>query len=372
MTKICHMTSAHSSQDVRIFHKECISLQKAGYQTYLVASGENRIEQNVVVCGVGDLFNSRLKRMLLLTRKVYRRALELNADIYHIHDPELLPFAIKLKKRGKIVIFDSHENILKQIEEKAYIPKHLRKIANKCFSDFYAKAFKKMDAIITVDPLIGKEYEVFSHEVVIVSNYPCYQETYKKIDHNNDIFTICFAGGISPQWNHETVIRAIEPIENIRYIICGKGNNFYMNQLKCISGWDKVDYQGVVNHDAALRLLSESDMGIALCSYSKNTNGKIGTLGNTKLFEIMMLSLPLLCTDFDVWKDIVETNKCGICISPTDVEAVRAGITFYINNKIEAGKMGKRGKKAVENLYNWEKENEKLLKLYQKLESRIR
>ena len=38
MIKVCHMTSAHKSSDVRIFEKECVSLaKKEEYEVYLLS-----------------------------------------------------------------------------------------------------------------------------------------------------------------------------------------------------------------------------------------------------------------------------------------------------------------------------------------------
>ena len=59
---------------------------------------------------------SRMARMLLTTKRIYKKSLEQDADIYHLHDPELLPYALKLKRKSKCVIFDSHENILEYME----------------------------------------------------------------------------------------------------------------------------------------------------------------------------------------------------------------------------------------------------------------
>lgn len=42
MIKVCHMASAHGIEDDRIFHKECVSLAKAGYEVYLVERGEGK------------------------------------------------------------------------------------------------------------------------------------------------------------------------------------------------------------------------------------------------------------------------------------------------------------------------------------------
>ena len=63
MIKVCHMTSAHAPGDVRIFHKECVSLAKAGYQVYLVQRGESFEASGVHVIGVGQPSGGRLTRM---------------------------------------------------------------------------------------------------------------------------------------------------------------------------------------------------------------------------------------------------------------------------------------------------------------------
>lgn len=102
MKKVCHMTSAHPSSDIRIFNKECVTLSRAGYKVFLAAHGEEYTEQGVSVQSVGQAYSSRMKRMLFASRNIYRKALEIDADIYHFHDPELLPYALKLKKKRKV------------------------------------------------------------------------------------------------------------------------------------------------------------------------------------------------------------------------------------------------------------------------------
>ena len=114
--KVCHISSAHAPNDTRIFHKQCASLARAGYDTTFVVKAKDpqsvgeTTEKGVRVIQVPVDNSSRLKRMLFGTKAVYQKALEVDADIYEFHDPELLPYGLKLDRRGKRVIFDSHED----------------------------------------------------------------------------------------------------------------------------------------------------------------------------------------------------------------------------------------------------------------------
>lgn len=128
MIHVCHMTSAHASDDTRIFYKECVSLAKAGYEVSLVARGPAVRRPASGSWAWACPSGGRLFRMLFFARRIYRQALALDAEVYHLHDPELLPYGLRLKRRGKVVIFDSHEFTAQAILEKHWLPKPLRRI----------------------------------------------------------------------------------------------------------------------------------------------------------------------------------------------------------------------------------------------------
>ena len=153
--KICHLTSVHSAKDVRIFVKECRSLAFAGYEVTLIAPNAfNEVVDGVSIVGVNISYANRLYRIFKASNIVFSKALEIDADIYHIHDPELLPYGVKLKKIGKKVIFDSHEDVPKQILNRRWLPILFRNIVSFAYKIYEKKCLKIFDAVISVNNTI--------------------------------------------------------------------------------------------------------------------------------------------------------------------------------------------------------------------------
>ena len=119
MIKVCHLSSAHHRFDTRIFYKQCQSLASDNRLVSLVIADGlgNEIKDDISIFDVGKQKN-RFRRIFRTTNDVYKKALELNCDIYHFHDPELIRTGLKLKKVGKKVIFDIHENIVNYKDSK--------------------------------------------------------------------------------------------------------------------------------------------------------------------------------------------------------------------------------------------------------------
>ncbi|MHB8962860.1 MAG: glycosyltransferase, partial [Saccharofermentanales bacterium] len=134
--KVCHVTSSHPRYDVRIFRKECCSLAKAGYDITLLVNdcSEDEVVDGVKIVSTRFAPRSRFGRIILSTGRIRRLALSIDADIYHFHDTELLPTASMLKRKGKTVIFDFHEDVAQQILHKEWIPGFFRRTASGIYS----------------------------------------------------------------------------------------------------------------------------------------------------------------------------------------------------------------------------------------------
>ncbi len=363
--RICHVTCVHKRYDVRILEKECVSLAKNGYETFLVLNDNLPDEhyKGVNIVSTGFVPKSRGERLLRSARKVLKKALEIDAELYHLHDPELLSIATKLTKRGKKVIFDSHEDTEIQIKDKQWIPSFFRGIVSKTFACYFKSKAKNLSGIVTVTPAFVEKFKQYNNNVILVTNYPLLEEKEStdisiKLPESDYVF---FAGDISEQWNHEIIVKAVEKC-GLKYCIAGKGEANYISML-CENAC--VEYLGVIPHDSVKQYLANAVAGMALSTGTQA--GTEGTLGNTKLFETMLSSRPVICTNYRLWKEIVDTFNCGISVNPRDVESIVSAIRYLKDNSEEADEMGKNGKSAICDKYNWGTQEKELLDLYKKI-----
>lgn len=374
--KVCHLTSAHPAKDGRIFYKECSSLANEGYDVTLIAAGaENELCNDVRIIGVPKA-NNRLERIIVTTKKVYQKSIEVDADIYHLHDPELLFIGLQLKRMGKIVIFDSHEDVRAQILDKDYLG--IGKIcASRVYGYLERYVLSRLDAVISVTPQIVQRLTRINPKTELITNFPIISDIITSKKENNTSISvppyfIFFAGGVSKQWSHEVIIQSLNKTNcDVHYILCGRADLDYIEMLKKTIGWNHVTYLGYLPKNQIDAYYNKCLAGIALNQYVANVGYKVGSLGNTKLFEIMSSGTPVICTDFILWKEIIQKWNCGICVDPSSPRQIADAINYLIDHPEEARKMGENGKKAVAEEFNWSIEEKKLLALYDNLSSTL-
>ena len=83
-----------------------------------------------------------------------------------------------------------------------------------------------------------------------------------------------------------------------------------------------------------------------------------------KLFDYMLMSLPVVVSNFPLYRDVVQTHQCGLTVDPARPQEIARAIVYLIEHPREAQQMGANGRRAVLEKYNWEKESQKLLQIY--------
>jgi glycosyltransferase involved in cell wall biosynthesis len=363
---ICHFTVAHRPKDNRIYENECISLVNAGYDVTIVAPGQiNEISNNIKIISFKSNFNP-LFRIFYGAPMAYKIALNLNADIYHIHDIELFKYGIKLKKLGKKIIFDSHEDWEAYANDIKWIPIFIKKFITEKIKKNYKKYLNEFDGIITVSPHIQVKLEKYCKKVHLISNFPKITTTnlleFSYLDYLTRENSLFYSGTVS---NQEVILNAIQNINFIKYNIAGNFSKKIQSTLKKFSAWKKIIYFGFLSKTELEKIALKSTIAITLLHYHSNVSNNYGTLGNTKFFEYMKFGLPIICTDFILWKNnVIDKYNCGICVNPYDKVAVEKAIKYLLENKQEAYTMGQNGQKAFYNEFNWSTQEIVLLELY--------
>ena len=80
-----------------------------------------------------------------------------------------------------------------------------------------------------------------------------------------------------------------------------------------------------------------------------------------------MAGLPIICTDFVLWKEFIDKYNCGFCVKPKSVEDICTAIKYLLDNPERAKEMGLNGRKAIKEEFNWQNEKKKLFALYERI-----
>lgn len=367
MSVVVHLTSVHERYDTRIFVKECVSLANNGFQVALVvADGKGDEEKNNVRIYDVGASKGRLDRMRHAPNRVLNKALELNADVYHFHDPELISVGLKLKKRGKKVIFDVHEDTPKQILSKPYLHKSLRGLISNLFAVYEKSVVKKFDAVVAATPFLRDKFLAFGVKAIDVNNYPLLKEfAIGEIDWSQKQNYVCYIGGLTRVRGILEIVQATQFVENkTRLKIAGTFSEASFEQeVMQQQSWNNVDAVGWQNRAGIQNVLNGSVAGLVTLHPIVNYLDALPV----KMFEYMAAGIPVIASDIPLWKQIIDENQCGVCVNPFDPKEIAQAINSLVENPENAEKMGRNGQQAVLRKYNWTIEEQKLIALYRQL-----
>lgn len=365
--RIVHLTSVHSWNDVRIFHKECKSLAALGYEVTLVAAGApSAMESGVRVVGTRAP-RGRRDRVFNVTREVYRVSAAMNADLYHFHDPELMPVGVRLKLAGHKVVYDVHEEVSNDILDKSWISPGLRTPLAWGIGQFERMCSAFYDGIVITRPSLGAKFD--SRKSVLVHNYPMLGELLPVVEsrYSERPSIAAYVGGGTPERGIRELIQALGCLPST----CDLTLYFagiitpepFLEELKQLPGWRRVKYLGWQNRQQVAELLSKARMGVVtFLPIANHLNSE-----PTKLFEYMSARLPVVASNIPHWESMLRDQGYGRLADPSDPHAIADAMIFLLDHPREAEDMGKRGYDAVVKKYNWSISVANLAGLYRKV-----
>ena len=363
MAAIVHLTSAHPRYDTRIFVKQCHSLAALGHAVTLVVAdglGDERVD-GVQVIDVGRL-DGRANRVLRTTRRVLQAARRLDADVYQLHDPELVPAGLHLKRLGKTVIFDSHEDVPAQLLAKPYLSPLARRLLSAGYAACERHAYRRFDGLVAATPFIRERLRHLHPNTVDVNNYPTLQEFDAAPDWDGKVAEVCYVGSISAIRGIRELVRACELLRSpARLSLVGSfAEPALEREVAHFPGWKRVDAHGHLGRAGVQAAMRRAVAGLVTLHPVVNYLDALPV----KMFEYMAAGLPVIASRFPLWQDIVEGNGCGVCVDPGNPAAIAAAIDHFCLQPQVARSMGENGRRAVLARYNWHSEAAKLAGLY--------
>ena len=366
--RACVLTSVHSAFNVRILHKECKSLARAGFSVTMIAPHTEDLEMDGVHLRAVPRAARRIERLTRTAWRVYREALRQNADVYHFHDPELIVVGLLLRARGKEVIYDVHEDLPRCMPYKPYLPKWLGRLSVGLVERVENLAARRFSAVVPATPGIAVRFHRLNRRTVVVNNYPMLHEwaapTPPLSWAERDPGVAFVSAGITRTRGAQEMVQAMSllpcDLQATLDLVGAIQPVDLQESLSKLPGWKRVHLHGTLDRSRVSALLHSVRIGIVVEHPVPNyVNGK-----PTKLFEYMAAGLPVIASDFPEWRKIVHAADCGLLVDPLSPKAIAEAIQYLLFHPQQAEAMGRRGLCAVREQYNWSQEEKKLIDLY--------
>ncbi|HIG99663.1 MAG TPA: glycosyltransferase family 4 protein [Thermoplasmata archaeon] len=359
--------------DPRVY-KEAMSLSDAGHEVTVIfwdreaKYSSDETVKNVRVIGIQTkglmkLLPHDLFRNPLWWWKAYKKAQELyrngyTFEVVHCHDLDTLQTGVWLKKHLKIkLVYDAHEIFGYMIERT--LPKFVSKI-----SFMIEKILiKNVDQIITVnDPLKTFFSKITNIPISIVMN--CGELTTRTyLPPHNTIFTITYFGILDSSRMFPKILDYVGTIDKTQFIIAGKKARLYNEVEQVSKKYRNTVFLGSIPYDTVIEKTLQCNVILCMLDPS-DRNNQVG-LPN-KIFDAMLTGRPVIVTKGLFYSELVETEKCGVSVG-YDFEEVKNTILMLRDNPKRCEELGKNGLNAAIRVYNWGKQKETLLAVYERL-----
>ena len=372
MDTILHLTTVHPRYDTRILVKEAQTLasQLPHKVMMMVADGKGNVDEEqgrVSIHDIGKLGGGRWVRAIIGPWRAFHAIRKLGPAIVHFHDPELIPLGMFLEIIGYKVIYDVHEDVPRQIYSKYYIPKIIRYPASFLTAALEWCCARICTAIVPATPIFSARFP--ADKTVVVNNFPIAAELFvaNPTPYERRAPSFAYLGGIEKVRGAIEMIRAFECLTDISGSTLELAGWFSPSSLegvlRSLPGWSSVHYHGEVARPQVAEILGKVRAGLVVL-HPEPTHVESYPI---KMFEYMAAGLPVIASDFPVWRRIIDDAGCGVLVDPLNPMSIADAMRWILEHPAEAEAMGRRGRQAVGRTYSWDTEAKKLIGLYNKL-----
>ncbi len=364
--RICHVTSAHPADDPRIVFKEALYAANEGHEVILIA----RLSENDPPPGIRFVplpcTVPRLKRLLWLSRRAATLAAAKHADVYHLHDPELLPWIGLLKRTGARVVYDMHEDLPAQIMTKHWLPSFLRLPLARLSAWYLSHRLRSCDAIVHANPTTFRDRVDVGRPQVLVKNSPVPSTLVAAPMGPSEPVRLVYVGALTGIRGLDVMLDAVVQVQasrSARLVLAGSFSPLSLeDSARLHPGWRHTEFLGRLPHSAIPELLASAHVGLCLFAPAPHHIES----QPTKLFEYLISGLPWIGSDFPGWSQLAAESGSGITVDPTSASAVANAVLTLTADTNTWARFSRAGAEAARP-FTWEAEYRTLADLYRSL-----
>lgn len=360
----------HFALDTRIFYRFCLSL-RSDYDVTLIAVHPNKEIRDGIKIIPFRRFKNKLLRVSITWIIMFFKAMRVNASIYQLHDPELIPCGLLLRLFGKKIILDIHENVAEDIFDKPWI--RSKKILFSFFT-FFEKISIKYFFIFLAENSYEERYKRLNARYEVVLNYfnKVFFAPYS-LHTNRNTHRIFYIGILLESRGMVQIAEAMWLLKlrnvQVEFDIVGELYTDLAHKLDKLPFYDQIrsqmHFHGRMPLEQGYEISRNAAIGMCIIHPMKNSIGSYPT----KMFEYMAIGLPQVISNFPLYRSVVETHHCGICVDPLNPIEIANAIETILTDAVKAKGMAEKGLENA-HLYTWDTQFTKALAAYKNLEGR--
>jgi glycosyltransferase involved in cell wall biosynthesis len=370
---ICHMTTVHPAKDARIFYRMSCALAERGCTVTLIAP-----ESSEDVLVRMSTWNTQIERSGRTKRLVLalRAALAERADIYHFHDPELIPLGLALKvlRPSAAVVYDVHEDYPAMMRVKYWIPQPLRPLMAQAAHLANTAAGMCLDGIVAADPNVQQDFQhVALHKCIVYYNFPMLSVfTPAPAEPSVAQADLVYIGGMSDRAGIFVLLdglallakQGITPSVRLAGYTDGETGLAAIQQGIRTRGLSaQVELRGRIPHMQVPAWIRSGRIGLVtlqpIAKFLKNIP--------TKMFEYWACGLPVIASDLPPIRPFLTNGKNGLLFDPTSAEDLARVIAWLMRYPGEAKAMGQYGQEQVAKDWNNDRQIDRLIGFYRQI-----
>ncbi|MDF2733470.1 MAG: group 1 glycosyl transferase [Chloroflexota bacterium] len=369
--RVVHVSTVHRSDDPRILRKECQTLAEAGYSVTFIGQGLPPIDLgDVAFVSIGEV-QHRLARIVIMPMRVVRAVWRIRPDLVHLHDPELLVVGALFRILGMRVVYDAHEDLPSQVAYKPYLPPWARPLISQAARIGILVAGRMVSGVVAATPHVARRFP--ADQTVVVQNFPLRREfaDLEPMRYAERPMTVAYVGRVTEAVGGLVMADAVRGLRHrphLRVVIAGPMDGAVSAAVASVAepagaGAPAIEAPGWLDRSEVIGLLGATRVGLVVFQPVENYIDA----QPTKLFEYLASGVPVVASDFPVWREIVGAVDAGLLVDPTDPAAVAAAIDALLDDPERAEAMGRRGRAAVLERYMWDDQGARLVALYRRL-----